>query len=158
MVRVFSDDLAEDMNTSATQVRKDFSLFGISGNKKGGYQIHRLIIQLDRLLGKDKTHFVIIVGAGNLGKALMNYGGFEEEGFKVVAVFDNDPRKISRKGKIPVLPVQGLERFIKARELDLGIIAVPYFAAQEVAGRMTAAGIKGILNFAPVSLTGARSR
>jgi redox-sensing transcriptional repressor len=152
MVKVFSDDLAEDVNTSSTQVRKDFSLFGLSGNKKGGYVISELIAQLDKLLGKDKTYSAIIVGAGNLGKALMNYNGFEEEGFKIVAVFDIDPLKTSREGKVPVLPAQELEKFIKANRIGLGIIAVPYFAAQEAADKMTAAGIKGILNFAPVSL------
>jgi redox-sensing transcriptional repressor len=153
-VKIFSDNLADAVGVTASQVRKDFSLFGISGNKRGGYQIDALLEKLNGLMGKNETQKVVIVGGGHIGTALMKYKGFEKEGIKIVACFDIDPAKFSGvKGhEIPVLPVGQLKDFVKQQKIKMGIIAVPDVAAQAALDLMLAAGIKGILNFAPIRL------
>ncbi len=151
-VKVFSDNLADAVGVTASQVRKDFSIFGISGNKKGGYQIDLLLEKLNSILGKDQLQKVIVIGAGHIGSALMRYRGFEKEGIKIIAGFDIDPAKINRSNVIPVLPLDEAKGFIKAQGIKIAILAVPDIAAQEVSEEISAAGIKGILNFAPLRL------
>jgi redox-sensing transcriptional repressor len=151
-VKVFSDTLAEAVGATSAQVRKDFSLFGISGNKKGGYQTDVLIEKLQSLLGKDRVQPVIVVGIGNIGTALLKYRGFEDEGIRIVAGFDLDPAKVNRKLKVPVLPADEMRDFIREQHVSIGIIAVPDAAAQAVCDTLVAAGIRGILNFAPMVL------
>ncbi len=151
-VKVFSDTLAEAVGATSAQVRKDFSLFGISGNKKGGYQTDVLIEKLQSLLGKDRVQPVIVVGIGNIGTALLKYRGFEDEGIRIVAGFDLDPAKINRKLKVPVLPADEMPDFIREQRVTIGIIAVPDAAAQAVCDTLVATGIRGILNFAPIVL------
>ncbi len=153
-VKVFSDNLADAVGVLPSQVRKDFSMFGIAGNKRGGYQIDELLEKLNFLLGKDETHKVIAVGVGNISTALMKYKGFIKEGIKIVAGFDTDPGKINRSAEIPVLPVDEMVDFVKANKIKIGIIAVPDIAAQGVLDTMLQAGIKGVLNFAPIRLRG----
>ncbi len=151
-IKVFSDNLADATGSTPSQVRKDFSLFGISGNKRGGYQINELLEQLNSLLGKDKIHNVIVAGAGNIGSALLKYEGFEKEGIKIIAAVDIDPAKHKPSGKIPVLPLDKMKDFIKKHNIQIGIITVPDIAAQQVLDIMVSAGIRGILNFAPIRL------
>ncbi len=151
-VKVFSDTLAEAVGVTPAQVRKDFSLFGISGNKKGGYQTEILIQKLQAILGKDRIQPVIIAGIGNIGSALIKYKAFEGEGIKIVAGFDIDPAKINRKAKVPILPISEMPEFIQTHHIWIGIIAVPDIAAQSVCDMMVASGIRGILNFAPLCL------
>lgn len=152
-VKVFSDNLAEAVGVTATQVRKDFSLFGISGNKRGGYQIDSLLEKLNHILGKNEQQKVIVVGSGNIGSALLKYRGFEKEGLKIAACFDIDPSKYDHKeGNIPVLPLEELRDFVSRNHIKIGVIAVPDIAAQQVLDQMVAAGIKGVLNFAPIRL------
>lgn len=151
-VKVFSDTLAEAVGVTPAQVRKDFSLFGISGNKKGGYQTEVLIQKLQAILGKDRIQPVIIAGIGNIGSALIKYKAFENEGIKIVAGFDIDPAKINRKAKVPVFPISEMPEFIKIHHIWIGIIAVPDIAAQSVCDMMVEAGVRGILNFAPLCL------
>ncbi len=151
-VKVFSDTLAEAVGATSAQVRKDFSLFGISGNKKGGYQTDILIEKLQALLGKDRQQPVIIVGIGNIGTALLKYKAFESQGIKIIAGFDIDPVKQNRKAKVPILPFAELPSFIQEHGVRIGIIAVPDIAAQSVCDALVAAGIRGILNFAPLVL------
>ena len=153
-VRVFSDTLGEAVGATAAQVRKDFSLFGITGNKKGGYQVDILLEKLQNILGKDKDQKVIVVGAGNIGTALIQYKGFERERIKVVAGFDIDSAKINKKSKIPILSSDELSTYVRKHDIQIGIIAVPDYAAQQVCEMMLSAGIKGILNFAPIRLRG----
>ncbi|MBN2415109.1 redox-sensing transcriptional repressor Rex [bacterium] len=145
--RIFSDTLGEEAGVTAAQVRKDFSIFGISGNKRGGYIIADLIARLDDILKKRTVTRVIIVGAGNLGKALMHYPGFRRDSIEISAVFDIDPTKISRKADVPVLPLEEVGEFIAAHGIDIAIIAVPDVAAQRVFDILQRAGIRGILNF-----------
>lgn len=154
-VKVFSDNLADAIGVLPSQVRKDFSLFGIAGNKRGGYQIDNLIEKLHTILGKDRTQEVIIVGLGNIGNALMKYNGFEKEGLKVSACFDIDSAKYNRDTHIPVLPLEEMKDFVRNRQIKIGVIAVPDIAAQPVLDMMVACGIKGVLNFAPIRLRAA---
>jgi redox-sensing transcriptional repressor len=154
-VKVFSDNLADAVGVTASQVRKDFSIFGISGNKKGGYQIDSLLEKLNSILGKDQLQKVIVVGAGHIGSALMRYRGFEKEGIKIVAGFDIDPAKINRSNPVAVLPLEEAKAFIKTNGIRIAILAVPDIAAQQAADIICTCGIKGILNFAPLRLKSA---
>jgi redox-sensing transcriptional repressor len=151
-VKVFSDNLGDATGVTASQVRKDFSIFGISGNRRGGYQVDELLAQLNKVLGKDKPQKFIVVGVGNLGRALINYPGFGKSEIRIVAGFDIDPAKYNRKADAPILPLDELAGFAKANEVELAIIAVPDFAAQGVFEKLIKAGIKGVLNFAPIRL------
>jgi redox-sensing transcriptional repressor len=153
-VKVFSDNLADAVGVKPSQVRKDFSLFGISGNKRGGYLIDELISKLNTILGKNEIQKVVIVGAGHIGTALMKYKGFEREGIKIVAAFDIDPAKYQKDVEVPILPLEELKDCVQKNQIRIGIIAVPDIAAQQTADLMLAAGIKGILNFAPIRLRG----
>jgi redox-sensing transcriptional repressor len=151
-VKVFSDNLADAVGVMPSQVRKDFSIFGISGNKRGGYQIDALIEQLNRILGKDQEQKAVVVGIGHLGSALMKYQGFEKDGIKLIAGFDIDPDKFAKGVDVPILPLDELKDFVRSNNIRVGIIAVPEIAAQQAADLMMTAGIKGILNFAPIRL------
>jgi redox-sensing transcriptional repressor len=151
---VFSDNLADAAGVTATQVRKDFSIFGITGNRRGGYKVDELIDQINKVLGKDRLHKFVLAGIGNLGKALLGYPGFQASGIKIVAGFDIDPAKLQVEADVPVLPLEDLGDYIRGHKIELGIIAVPDFAAQQVMEMMTSAGIKGILNFSPICLKG----
>ena len=155
-VKVFSDNLADAVGVTASQVRKDFSMFGISGNKRGGYQIEGLLEKLNGIMGKNELQKVVIVGAGNIGTALMKYKGFEKEGIRIAGCFDIDPAKhaLPKGTDIPVLPLEALKDFVRQHKIKIGIIAVPDVAAQQVLDMMAAAGIKGVLNFAPLRLKG----
>ncbi|MDD4013645.1 MAG: redox-sensing transcriptional repressor Rex [Candidatus Omnitrophica bacterium] len=151
-VRVFSDILADAVGGTSAQVRKDFSLFGIKGNKRGGYNADELLGKLNDILGKNTRQSVIIAGAGKIGMALVKYKGFENEGISIVAAFDIDPAKIRQGGDIPVFPLDELKAFVKTNDIRIGIIAVPDIAAQQVFEIMVSSGIKGVLNFAPIRL------
>ncbi|MDO8488922.1 MAG: redox-sensing transcriptional repressor Rex [Candidatus Omnitrophota bacterium] len=151
-VRIFSDNLADAVEVTSSQVRKDFSIFDISGNKRGGYKIDELIEKINTILGKDELQKVVIVGLGKLGSALTHYTGFEKEGIKICAAFDIDVSKFKRKEKTPVLPLEDLPEFVRKNSIKIGIVAVPATAAQQVVDIMLSTGIKGILNFAPIQL------
>ena len=149
-VKIFSDTLGEAVGVTSAQVRKDFSLFGISGNKRGGYQIDKLLDRLQEILGKDHVQKVIVVGIGNIGKALIQYKTFTNEGIHIIAGFDIDPAKVNQKSKVPIYPFDEMKSFVKKNDIRIGILAVPEIAAKEVFREMVDAGIKGILNFAPI--------
>ncbi len=151
-VRVFSDNLADAAGVTAAQVRKDFSLFGITGNRRGGYRVEELSEQLNRILGKEQLHEFVVVGVGNIGKALLHYPGMEKSGIRLAAGFDIDPAKYAPEANPPILPLENLVEFVKARDVKLGIIAVPDYAAQQVLELMLSSGVKGVLNFAPICL------
>jgi len=151
-VKVFSDYLADAVGVTSSQVRKDFSLFGISGKKRGGYQIDELLEKLSGILGKNEAQNVVLVGAGNLGSALLKYRGFGKEDIHIVAAFDADPSKQGRLLDIAVHPFTQVAAFVQEHGIKVAILAVPAEVAQGVAEQLVAAGIKGILNFAPVTL------
>jgi redox-sensing transcriptional repressor len=151
-MKVFSDNLADAVGVSSAQVRKDFSIFGISGNKKGGYQSESLMDRLNEILGKDRVQEVIIVGAGNIGTALMKYQGFEKDGIKIVAAFDKNTDKTDYEREIPIYPLKELKGYVQNNKIEIGIVAVPDVQAQNVLDALVAAGVKGVLNFAPIYL------
>jgi redox-sensing transcriptional repressor len=152
MVKIFSDYLGDAIGVTSSQVRKDFSLFGISGNKRGGYGIDSLLEKLNAILGKNVVQPVVLVGAGNIGQALIKYRGFEKEGIRIVAAFDSDPAKIRSNSEVPVLPASELKAYIQVHGVKIAIICVPEGSAQQVFDTLRSAGISGFLNFAPLRL------
>jgi redox-sensing transcriptional repressor len=151
-IRVFSENLADAVGVTSAQVRKDFSLFSISGNRRGGYNVEEVIKQIEMVLGKGKLQKVILVGFGNIGRALLRYPGFKKDGIKIAAAFDIDPAKVNGEGDIPVLPLSEMGNYVESNSIQIGIITVPDYAAQQVFELMKSAGIKGVLNFAPICL------
>lgn len=150
---ISSQELAERFNLNSAQVRKDLAYFGEFGVRGIGYYVSGLKAELLKILGLDREWPVALVGFGNLGSALFNYKGFGRQGFRISAIFDDDPAKTGRVlDGIPILPLRDLSREVKAKNLQIGIVAVPAEAAQVVADRLVASGIKAILNFAPVRL------
>ena len=149
---VFSYGLGKEAGVSAEQVRKDFSKFGIKGNRKGGYNIHELLDTISNIFHKHKLQNVILVGLGNVGTALLQYKGFEKNMIKIAAAFDIDPVKYKKKIEIPVLPMEKLKETVKSLKVKTAILAVPQQAAQEVCVQLLEEGITGILNFSPTIL------
>jgi redox-sensing transcriptional repressor len=150
--KVFSYTLGKETGVSAELVRKDFSHFGIKGNRRGGYDIDDLLASLEKIFGKDRVQNVIIVGMGNIGRALSHYKGFQDNKMNLVAGFDIDPIKLNKKFHIPVYPPDNMGEVIDAFNVSVGVLAVPEVAAQESADYMINRGIRGILNLAPVLL------
>lgn len=151
---ISSKQLGESLGLTDAQVRKDLAYFGQFGHPGIGYRVDDLISQVRHILGTDKTWNVLLVGAGNLGRALMAYKGFASKGFRLAAVFDNDTTKVGRKqGLLNVQPLTELADTIRRESIRLAILAVPADVAQDVADQLIDAGIRGLLNFAPVSIT-----
>jgi redox-sensing transcriptional repressor len=147
-----SEELARRGGTSAAQVRKDLSLFGTFGKRGLGYAVPELEAALRRILGLERRWRVALVGAGRIGTALLTYEDFRRQGFDIAAVFDSDPAKVGHEwGGLRVRADAELEAVLRAG-IEIVIIAVPAAAAQRVADRVTAAGVRAILNFAPVKL------
>jgi redox-sensing transcriptional repressor len=150
---ISSRQLGESLNLTDAQVRKDLAYFGQFGHPGIGYRVEDLIAQVKHILGTDRTWNVLLVGAGNLGRALMAYRGFDAKGFQLVAVFDNDPTKAgTREGDFAVQALSELVTTVQRLKIQLGIMAVPPDSAQDVADQLVEAGIRGLLNFAPVSI------
>jgi redox-sensing transcriptional repressor len=151
---ISSERLAELAGVNAAKVRKDLSYLGSYGTRGVGYDVEYLLFQMSRELGLTHDWPVVIVGAGNLGHALANYGGFDERGFPVAAIVDIDTAKVgSRIGAVKVRHLDDLPDIVGALSNVIGIIATPAAGAQEVADRLVAAGVTSILNFAPAVLT-----
>ncbi len=150
-VTVASRAMAEGLGVTSAQVRRDLASFGGFGVRGVGYDVKQLRIELERILGLDRTLHVAIVGAGNLGHALADYPGFGGGGLKVVALFDIDPDKVGKhtRGGVPIHHLDDIES-VTAAKVDVGIVAVPADAAQRVVDRLVAANIRAVLNFAPV--------
>jgi redox-sensing transcriptional repressor len=147
---VSSERLADLAGVNAAKVRKDLSYLGSYGTRGVGYDVEYLLFQMSRELGLTHDWPVVIVGAGNLGAALANYGGFADRGFPVVAVVDVDPDKVgSAIGGVPVHDLADLPELVTDHGIAIGIIATPGAVAQDVADALTAAGVHSILNFAP---------
>jgi redox-sensing transcriptional repressor len=153
---ISSQELAEQFNLNSAQIRKDLGYFGEFGVRGVGYFVDELSDHITRILGLDNPHRVAIVGAGRLGTALANYKGFSKSNFTVTSLFDNDREKIGQRigpDEIVVHDVRKFERVVKESNIDVGVIAVPARAAQRVLNQIMAAGVKAVLNFAPVPLT-----
>ena len=154
IVTVSSEQLAEMAGVNAAKVRKDLSYLGSYGTRGVGYEVEYLSFQMSRELGLTRDWPVFIVGAGNLGQALANYGGFTDRGFPVAALFDADRSKVGQVFHgVPVHHLDDLPRLSKELGAAIGIIATPAFAAQDVADQLTASGVRSILNFAPAVIS-----
>lgn len=150
MVKIFSDNIADPLGISASLVRKDFAIFGISGSQKGGYLIDSVLDKIDQILESDKVQEVVIIGVGRIGEALMSYKGFYKDGIRIVAGFDTDVKKIRTKADIPIMPMEEFSQFIKTHNVKVAIMAVPDIAAQQTLEILKSSNIHGILNFTPV--------
>lgn len=150
---ISSHRLAEREGVTSAQVRKDLSCFGSFGRRGLGYNVAHLRKEIRAILGLDHRWRVVVVGAGNLGSALMLYRGFQKQGFDVVAAFDRDPARIGQGlGDLVVRDIAELPAVARSGAIDMGVIATPVRAAQEVADALVAAGVRGILNLAPRKL------
>ena len=150
---ISSAALATRGGTTSAQVRKDLSFFGSFGKRGLGYEVPALKAQLGEILGLDRRYRVVVIGAGKIGSALVQYGGFQDRGFDLVAIYDNDPAKIGKKWNgLAVRDAAQLEKDLKQEPADIGAVVTPADAAQAVADRLVACGVTAILNFAPVQL------
>jgi redox-sensing transcriptional repressor len=148
---VSSQELGERINVTAAQIRKDLSYFGEFGKQGIGYDVEKLLHQIERILGLNQQWPVALVGIGHLGEAIGRYEGFRSQGIRIAALFDSDPNKIGREiNGLQILDDAEIERMLPEHGIKLAIIAVPAARAQEVADMLVAAGVRAILNYAPV--------
>lgn len=151
--RISSQDLSELMNVTASQIRQDFNNFGGFGQQGYGYNVEFLYQEIGKILGLNKTHHLIIIGAGNLGQALGNYMNFERRGFILKGIFDKNPALYGKKVReIEVQPMEKIEGFVQENDIDIAVLTIPKTSAVEVAEVLVANGIKAIWNFAHVDL------
>lgn len=151
--RISSQELSELMKVTASQIRQDFNNFGGFGQQGYGYNVEYLYNEIGKILGLDKTHHLIIIGAGNLGQALGNYMNFERRGFILKGIFDKNPELYGRQVRgIAVRPMEEVEDFVKENDIDIAVLTIPKTGAPEVAEVLVANGIKAIWNFAHVDL------
>src|SRR5512138_933567 len=142
---VSSQELAERFNLNSAQVRKDLAYFGEFGVRGIGYYVSGLKAELQRILGLDREWAVALVGFGNLGSALFHYRGFARQGFRIAAIVDDDPAKVGRAvNSLTIQALVELPRVVKAQGIQIGVVAVPADAAQGVADRLVAAGVRAI--------------
>lgn len=153
MGTVSSGALASRGGTTSAQVRKDLSFFGSFGKRGLGYPVPELAERLRQILGLKRRYQVALIGAGKIGSALVQYRGFRQRGFDIVAIFDSDPGKVGRQWNgLTVLDVESLEQELARRPIDMAVLVTPADAAQPVTNRLIGLGVKAILNFAPVQL------
>jgi redox-sensing transcriptional repressor len=150
---VSSEELAASAGVNSAKLRKDLSHLGSYGIRGVGYDVDYLVYQVSRALGLTQSWSVVIVGAGNLGRALANYGGFLTRGFRISAILDSDPSLVGRRiGAVAVRSVSELESVVAGNNVAIGVIATPAGTAQAVCDRLVGAGVTSILNFAPLVL------
>jgi redox-sensing transcriptional repressor len=151
---VSSDALALRGGTTSAQVRKDLSFFGSFGKRGLGYAVPELAGRLREILGLGRDYRVVLLGAGKIGSALVQYRGFQKRGFEIVGIFDVDPAKIGKRWNgLTVSDIGQLEAQLTGQSIDIGVLVTPADVAQELADRLVKLGIKAILNFAPVQLS-----
>lgn len=153
VVTTSSTQLGQLLGFTDAQVRKDLAHFGHFGYPGVGYRCSELVAAVKQIIGTDHTWPVVLAGVGNLGRALLGHRGFSHQGFDIVAAVDSDPTKFGKTlDGIEIRPISQLPELVLQHDVRLAIIAAPASAAQEVAERIVAAGIYGILNFAPITL------
>lgn len=150
--RIYSYTLGNEVGVSAEIVRKDLATLNVAGKKRGGYEIDPLVERLEDYFSVHENHEVILFGAGNIGRALLNYAGFRKNKIFIIAAFDTDPSKTKSGSDIQVYPMVEAERFINQHNINVAILAVPAEAAQHVCNQVISYGINSIMNFAPVVL------
>lgn len=150
---VSSQELGAQLGVTPAQIRKDLSYFGRFGKQGRGYNVRKLHETLRRILGLDRQWDMVLVGVGQLGRAILNYGGFTPQGFQIVEAFDADPAVVGERiGGLVVRDVTDLGRVLAARRIEIAIVAVPAADAQVVVNTLVEAGVKAILNYAPIAL------
>jgi len=152
LTRAFSYSIADETEESPEIIRKDFSQCGIRGNRRGGYVIEDTLEALKKLFGREKEQNVILVGLGNIGVALVKYEGYKQSNLNLVAAFDIDRAKLTKRYNVPVYGMDQVKDIVEAFDVSVAILAVPESYAQETCHYLIDCGIKGILNFAPVLL------
>lgn len=151
--RISSQELSDIMKVTASQIRQDFNNFGGFGQQGYGYKVEYLYEEIGKILGLDKKHNLIIIGAGNLGQALANYMNFERRGFLFRGLFDNNPALYGKKiREMEVRPMEELSAFVRDNNIDIAVLTIPKTCAVSVAEQLVKDGIKGIWNFAHVDL------
>jgi redox-sensing transcriptional repressor len=149
---VSSQELGDLLNVTPAQIRKDLSYFGRFGKQGRGYNVRRLLEELRDILGLTRQWSMVLVGVGQLGRAIIAYGGFAPQGFRIVDAFDADPTLVGSKIEhLTVKPVDELAASLRQRPADIGIVAVPAASAQTVIDRLVACGVKAILSYAPIA-------
>ncbi|MCI8890807.1 MAG: redox-sensing transcriptional repressor Rex [Eubacterium sp.] len=151
--RISSNELSEKMKVTASQIRQDLNNFGGFGQQGYGYNVQYLYDEIGRILGLQKQHNIVVIGAGNLGQALANYGKFEKLGFMIIGLFDVDQniRGHSQRG-IPIMMIDELEAFAASHKIDIAALTMPKHSADSIANRLVQLGIRAIWNFAHVDL------
>jgi redox-sensing transcriptional repressor len=157
--RIQSGAIAKRLGLNDSLVRRDLSCFGQFGQRGVGYSISRLIKAIQSILGTDRSWNVVLIGSGNLGRALSGYRGFNQQGFRLVGVFDSDAKKVGQQlAALTIRSLDELETVVQQENVELAILAVPASSAAEVAQRLEIVGVTGILNFAPVTVRRPGSR
>ncbi len=152
--RISSKELSEKIGFTASQIRQDLNCFGDFGQQGYGYNVKELLNQINIILGLTKEFKTVIIGAGNIGQAVANYGKFERLGFSLQAIFDINPKMIGMKIRdIAIQDIDYLQNFLTENPVDIGIVCVPNINAQKVCDLLVKNGVKGIWNFAPTDLT-----
>lgn len=153
VTRISSRELSSLMRVTASQIRQDLNQFGGFGQQGYGYNVEYLYSEIGKILGIDKTHQLILVGAGNLGQALVNYMNFQRRGFLFCGIFDNNPALYGKKIRdMEIQPLENMERFVKENNIDIAVLTLPKAAAASVADILAGCGIRGIWNFAHCDL------
>jgi len=149
---VSSQELGAQLGVTPAQIRKDLSYFGRFGKQGRGYSVKRLLEELQQILGLDREWTMVVVGVGQLGRAILSYGGFAPQGFRVVGAFDADASLVGEQiNDLRIQPASDLESALRSRPVDIGIVATPAAQAQGVIDRLVACGVQAILNYAPVA-------
>ena len=153
VVRISSQELSDQMKVTASQIRQDLNLFGGFGQQGYGYNVDNLIREIGSILGLDQSHDIIVIGAGNLGRALAGYANFENRGLFIRALFDIDPEHTVKHVRgLPVYPMDQLADYLQHNRVDIAVLTVPKTAALSVAQQLYAGGVRGFWNFAHLDL------
>lgn len=153
VTRISSKELSERMGITASQIRQDLNCFGGFGQQGYGYNVELLFKEIGTILGLDNNYQTIIIGAGNMGRALANYPNFKTRGFTNVGIFDVNPDLIGKKiNNIEIMHIDQLEEFVKTTRVDIAMLCVPYECTPMVADKAARCGIKGLWNFSPMDL------
>ncbi|MHB8575777.1 MAG: redox-sensing transcriptional repressor Rex [Dehalococcoidia bacterium] len=149
---VSSQELGTQLGVTPAQIRKDLSYFGRFGKQGRGYNVRKLLEELRQILGLERQWDLALIGVGRLGRAILSYGGFSPQGFRIVEAFDSDPKTVGRKvGTLTIKDVAVLDQTLRERHIDIGIVAVPAEHAQAVIDTLVATGVRAMLNYAPIA-------
>lgn len=153
ITRISSNDLSRRMNVTASQIRQDLNKFGCFGQRGYGYNVEMLYDEIKKILGLDREYSMIIIGAGNIGQALANYGNFKKRGFNFIGVFDNNPDIVGKKaGDVIIDDVANLEDFLKNNKVDIAVLSIPKNNAPQISPILVENGVRGIWNFSHIDL------